>query len=302
MIKKKEAQNSVMLILALGVVGISFSAVLIRSTTAPPTIIAFYRMAMTTLLFIPPVLLKSREEIKKLELSELFYCCLSGLFLALHFITWITSLSYTTVAASTVIVSLQPIFTGMIGYILFKEALKKRAILGMLIAVLGSALLGILGLRLGDTGLWGNLLALLGAFFGALYIIIGRGMRKKISLLVYGLLVYGSCSLILLLVNITMKVPLRGYPTKDYLLFAAMAVICTIGGHTVFNWGLKYIEANKISTFMLGEPIGAALWAGLLLKEFPDGGQILGSMIILIGLYFFLRADVPVVDQKIVEG
>ncbi len=292
----------VYMILMLGVLGVSFSAIFIRSTEAPAGVIAMYRMLITTLLFLPFSLSKGRGEIKALSGRDYLWCILSGCFLALHFMTWISSLQYTTVAASTVLVSLSPVFTALIGFFIFRERLSNIGILGMAIAIVGSAIMGLSNLQLGAGSLLGDLLALAGAFFGALYITIGRGMRSKISTLTYGFLVYGSCSLLLLIINLTMKTPLFTYGIRDYLLFLGMAVFCTIGGHTIFNWSLKYLEANRVSTFMLGEPIGATLWAVLLLKEFPDGGQLVSSLIILLGLYVFIYSAIKESKQQQIEA
>lgn len=285
-------KTNVYLILLLGVLGVSFSAIFIKSTKAPSNIIAFYRMVMTFFLFLPVTLVTGRDEIKSIKGRDYLWCILSGFFLALHFITWITSLKYTTVASSTVLVSLSPVFTAFIGFLLFKERLNKRSLIGMSVAIFGSAIMGLSNLHLGSGSIFGDILALSGALFGALYITIGRGMRKKISTLSYGFLVYGSCGLVLLIINLILRTPLFVYSMKDYLLFFGMAVFCTIGGHTIFNWSLKYLEANKVSTFMLGEPIGATIWAALLLKELPEAGQLISSLIILFGLYIFIYSAI----------
>ena len=287
---KKKA--NVYMLLMLGVLGISFSAIFIRSTNAPANIIAMYRMLITFLLFLPFTLSKRREEIAAIVGRDYLWCVLSGFFLALHFVSWITSLKYTTVASSTVLVSLSPIFTALISFILFKERLSRRGIVGMSVAIIGSAIMGLSNFHLGTGSIFGDTLALSGALFGALYITIGRGMRKKISMLSYGFLVYGSCGLLLLIINLILRTPLFIYTTKDYLLFLGMAVFCTVGGHTIFNWSLKYVEANKVSTFMLGEPIGATIWAAILLKELPDKGQLISSLIILFGLYIFIYSAI----------
>ncbi|AOY78334.1 hypothetical protein BJL90_10695 [Clostridium formicaceticum] len=274
--------------LCIAVIGVSFSAILIRSTTAPSNIIAMYRMMITFLLFLPASLTKGRKEIKEICGKQLLLCCFSGIFLALHFITWMTSLKYTTVASSTILVGLQPIFTAVIGYFLYKEKLSKKGFLGMLLTISGSSMIGFFSFHAGEGHFYGNILALLGGLFGALYIIIGRGIRKKISTLIYGFIVYGTCTVLLVIINLMLKLPFVGYTHKDYILFLAMAVLCTIGGHTIFNWSLKYIEANKVSITMLGEPVGATILAVLFLKEIPSFWQVLSGILILIGLYIFM--------------
>ncbi|SDK69040.1 DMT family transporter [Natronincola ferrireducens] len=280
--------KKVYFLLCIAVVSVSFSVIFIRNTSAPSNIIAMYRMLITFLLFVPAVLMKGKEELKKIESRDFALCCLSGGFLALHFITWITSLQYTTVASSTVLVGLQPIFTATIGYIIFREKLSKKSMTGMILAIIGSSIMGIFDFQTGGDHLYGDMLALLGGFFGALYIIIGRGVRKKVSTLTYGFIVYGICTLLLVIINLLLKLPLTGYSYRDYGLFLGMAIVCTIGGHTIFNWSLKYIEANKVSTAMLGEPIGATTLAMLLLKEVPTPWQIVSGSLILTGLYIFM--------------
>lgn len=284
--------NKVYLILVIGIISVSFSAIFVKNTTAPSSIIAMYRMVITFVLFLPVTLMTRWKEIKEIKIKDFFLCSLSGGFLALHFITWITSLQYTTVASSTVLVGLQPIFTAVIGYFLYKERLNRRSIIGMLVAIVGSSIMGIFDFQVDSEHLYGDMLALMGAFFGALYIIMGRGIRKKVSTVTYGFFVYGVCALIIIVINIILGTPLVGYSQLDYTLFLAMAVVCTIGGHTIFNWSLRYIEANKVSTAMLGEPVGATFLAIILLKEIPTLPQAVSGVLILTGLYIFMSSAI----------
>ncbi|SNS76226.1 Permease of the drug/metabolite transporter (DMT) superfamily [Anaerovirgula multivorans] len=284
--------NRVYFILIIGIISVSFSAIFVKNTTAPSNIIAMYRMVITFLLFLPVTLITRWKEIKEIKLKDFLLCALSGGFMALHFSTWITSLQYTTVASSTVLVGLQPIFTAAIGYFLYQERLNKVSIIGMLTAIAGSSIMGIFDFQLGSEHLYGDVLALLGGFFGALYIIMGRGIRKRVSTVTYGFFVYGVCALLLVGINVILKTPLIGYSQMDYALFLAMAVICTIGGHTIFNWSLRYIEANRVSTAMLGEPVGATFLAIILLKEIPTLPQAISGVLILTGLYIFMIASV----------
>ncbi|SET32975.1 Permease of the drug/metabolite transporter (DMT) superfamily [Natronincola peptidivorans] len=292
MVEEKQKINKVYFILFIGIISVSFSAIFVRNTSAPSSIIAMYRMAITFLVFLPVALTKGQSEIKKLTVKDIFLCCLSGGFLALHFLTWITSLQYTSVASSTVLVGLQPIFTAIIGYVLYSEKLNKVSVVGLLIAIFGSSIMGISDFQIGEGYLYGDFLALLGGFFGALYIIMGRGIRKRVSTLTYGFVVYGSCALLFIIINILLNAPFFGYTLQDYAFFTAMALVCTVGGHTIFNWCLRYIEANKVSTAMLGEPVGATVLAILLLKEVPTFWQSISAMLILIGLYIFMTSAV----------
>ncbi len=281
--------GKVYLIMGLGILGVSFSAVLIRSTDAPSTVIALYRMLITFLLFTPLVMKKGGIPLKKIGGKGIGLALLSGFFLALHFAAWIESLKHTTIASSTVLVSLQPLFTATLGYFLYKESLRRGQIVGMGIAILGSALIGLSDF-IGDGGhFYGDVLAVMGGAFASVYVLLGRGLRKTLSNLDYVYLAYGSCSITLLTVNLLWQTPLTGYSGGDYLIFLGLAVFSTIGGHTVFNWALKYVEANKVSVALLGEPIGATILGFLILREVPTEAQLFSGLIILLGLYIFIK-------------
>lgn len=274
--------------LILSVLSVSTSSIFVRFSDAPAMIISAYRMLFTLILMTPVVLVKYKEELAHITKRDGLYAIGSGLFLALHFATWITSLKLTTVAASTVLVQMSPIFVVAGSYIFFKEAINKASLVGVITAVAGSVLVGILDFRIGGTALAGDFLALSGAFFVAGYLLIGRELRKRISLLPYTFIVYGSCTMFLIVGCIMMGITLYPYSTKNYAIFLALAFFCTILGHTVFNWALKYLPAYAVSICSLFEPVGATFLAFLLLGEIPGFMQIIGQLLVLIGLYIFI--------------
>ncbi|WP_160721587.1 DMT family transporter [Isachenkonia alkalipeptolytica] len=284
-----KALGKVYLIMGLGILGVSVSAVLIRSTEAPSTVIAMYRMVFTFLLFTPLVIKKGGLPLKIIGRRGIALALLSGFFLALHFAAWIESLKHTTIASSTVLVSLQPLFTATLGYFFYKERLRRGQIVGMGIAILGSAFIGLSDFIGGGGHFYGDLLAVLGGAFASVYVLLGRGLRKTVGNLDYVYLAYGSCSVTLLAANLLGQTPLTGYSGNDYLIFIGLAVFSTIGGHTVFNWALKYVEANKVSVALLGEPIGATMLGFLILREVPSQAQLISAGIILLGLYIFIK-------------
>ena len=279
----------VYLILFIGVVGVSFSAILTRFAQAPASVIAFYRLLFACLLTLPYSLMFQRAYFKKLTKKELFYSSVSGIFLAAHFLTWIQSLTMTTIASSTVLVSLQPVFTMILGYLLYKEKLPLRSGIGMMVAIGGSVIMGISDLQVDRTHLMGDLLALSGGLFASFYMLIGRKLRANVPAATYCTLVYGACALTLFVFNIAFSIPMTGVGSQNVLIFMALALVCTLGGHSIFNWSLKHLEAVKVSTACLGEPLGATLLAFILLKETPGSLQLISGAIILLGLYIFLR-------------
>ncbi len=285
----KDKSPYVYFILFLGVVGVSFSAILTRFAEAPTSVIAFYRLLFACLLTMPYSLYYQRSYFKNLTTQELFYSMASGIFLAAHFLTWIQSLSMTTIASSTVLVSLQPVFTMILGYFFYREKLPWMSAFGMLVAIGGSVVMGISDLQVDRAHLLGDVLALSGGLFASFYMLIGRKLRANVPAATYCTLVYGACAATLFVFNMVFSIPITGVGSQNLVIFMALALVCTLGGHSIFNWSLKHLEAVKVSTACLGEPLGATILAYFILREVPGSLQLISGAIIIFGLYLFLR-------------
>jgi drug/metabolite transporter (DMT)-like permease len=289
-VKEKDAKIKPYFMLLLGVVASSFSAIFIRGSLnsgTPALIIAFYRLAISSIILIPYTLKYKLNEIVKITKSDIALSLLSGCFLALHFISWISSFQFTSTFGSLVLMSLQPIYVVIASYFIFSEKISFRTMIAGFIAILGSVIIGISDFALGKESLRGDILALLGGLFLAGYFLCGRDLRQRLSIFPYISLVYGSCTLILLIVGLVNGVSFYPYSSFNFLMFFALAVICTIFGHTVFNWALEYIPAVIISVALLGEPIGSGIWAFLIFKESLSIWHFVGGSIIILGLYRF---------------
>jgi drug/metabolite transporter (DMT)-like permease len=279
------------IIALLGVIFVSFASIFIRLSQAPSLIIANYRLAFTVLLIAPSAIIKNRNEIKGIGGKTLGLSILSGCFLALHFATWISSLKYTSIASSTVLVNTHTIFIVIGSYFILKEKTSMRKILYMAITVLGSILISLGDSSLGSNVVYGDILAILGAVFVSGYIIIGRIVRQSLSAAAYTFVVYSSCTLTLLVMNLATKTPLYPYALKEWLLFLALALFCTILGHSLFNWALEYIKPTFLSVAVLGEPVFASLWAIMVFREIPKIWQVTGGMIIIGGIYLSMKLE-----------
>lgn len=254
--------------------------------------IAFYRLAFTVLLLAPLALNSSGcRELRQIPGRDLAMATLGGAFLALHFALWIASLQYTSVASSTVLVTMQPLFVVAGGFFFFNEKIPLKGLAGGAAALSGSIIIGLGDFQAGGQAFWGDILAFGGAFMVALYILIGRSLRSRLSLFPYVFLVYGTAAFFLLLINIVSRTPLYPYPGLDWVWFLALAVVPTILGHTVFNWALRYVKAAVVSVSILGEPVGATLMAYFIFNEVPGTLQIIGGLAIITGLYIFITAS-----------
>jgi len=275
--------------LLVGVLGVSSSAILVKLTGAPPVVIAVYRMTFTFLMILPFAVKKSRADFRYLKKSQYFWAFISGLFLSLHFISWFSALQYTSVASATVLVDTHPIFVLFFSFILWREIFPFKAYLGVLAALAGTVILSWGDLHLGIDNLKGDLLALVGAFAVACYYLCGRHLRKNMAVLPYTTLVYGFSALFLFIVVMIMEYPLLGYSFRDYLVFLSLAFFCTIMGHTVLNWALKFLPTASVSVSVLGEPVIASIMAYFLFGESLTSRQLLASILILGGIFYFVR-------------
>lgn len=279
--------------IATAVVAVSTAAILIRLSDAPTLVIAFYRLAIATVLIAPFALLsgKRRAALAKLSRRDWLGLSLVGVVLAVHFGAWIESLSLTTVAASVVLVTLHPVFVGIASDRLFDEGLGRLGWIGVAIAFLGGVVITLGDARLGLGSLVGDLLALVGALAAAAYFLAGRGYRRRLSLITYVVPVYGACSIALLAWALAAGNPLTGYPPREYALFAALAIVPMILGHTVLNWALKHVTAPVIATAILGEPVGSTILALVILQEIPPTITVLGGLVVLAGIGLVVYED-----------
>jgi drug/metabolite transporter (DMT)-like permease len=296
--KYLEMKNKALLTLFISVLSASSAAIIIVSCDKSTSrlSIAFYRLSFTTLLITPIILFneKIRLEIKNIKRSTLILLFLIGGVLAAHFAFWITSLEYTSVASSVILVTSHPILVGPVSHFLLKEKLSFLNLFGIIISITGVIILvyGNYGISIGsiDT-LSGNILAILGGIAAGFYIIGGRKIRKNLSVFSYAFVVYTVGTVFLFFICLFFNAPVYGIGTKDIGLIFLMALIAGIFGHTLYNWSLEYVRASVASVFLLGEPFFSTLFAFLIpwINQIPSEFTIMGGSIIFLGIYLTTR-------------
>jgi drug/metabolite transporter (DMT)-like permease len=284
--------------LFVSIVSVSFAAILIKLSSMDeyPLTIAFYRLLFTTILILPFVVFfkKTRDEIKKLPRKTFLIMIGIGFILAAHFAFWITSLSFTSVASSVILVTAHPILVGPVSHFFFKEKLSIINSVGIIISVVGVIILVTGNIQPGvetiDT-LEGNILAILGGIMAGLYILGGRKIRKTVSVTSYAFIVYSISAIVLLFLCIVFNSRLVNISLTDFEIFIAMAIVAGLFGHTLYNWSLKHVRASVASVALLGEPLGSTLWAILIpsIAQIPSNYTIFGGGIILLGIYLTAR-------------
>ncbi len=277
------------LALLFGVFSLSTSAIFVRLANAPSAITAFFRLFFAALLLLPFLLTSKENRRQLLSLSKKQWALgiLSGLLLSAHYMLWFESLRHTSVASSTVIVTLQPLFSIAIGFIFLKERFHKLAIGGCLIAIAGCFLIGWGDFQISSQALFGDLLAFLAAGFISIYFFIGQAIRKELSAVPYSIISYLSSSVLLGCCAIMERSSFSGYPAATWMAFGGLALISTVFGQFIFNWLLKWIPATVISMSILGETIGTCILAYFILNEAISFQQGVGITTILIGLVLF---------------
>lgn len=272
----------------LGIISISFSAIFIKWSEAEVSVIGMYRLLLTNLLLLP-FLWRYRTEMARLTFRQWSLLAVSGVMLGLHFLFWMGSLRFTTVASSTVILTLQPIFVMIGSYYFLQVRGNKAMLIGMGIAIAGSIATGSSDFRLSGSALWGDFLSLLSVVAVAGHMLMGKALRETISAYVYNFLVFLFAAGSLTIYNLAHGYPFGGYSPREWGLFFLLALIPTLFGHFLFNWLLRYISASAVSMAILGEPIVASILAWQLFGETLTWSQALAGLLILIGVWVFMR-------------
>lgn len=274
--------------LIVGVVAVSASAIFVKYCYAPSGVIAFYRLFFSVLFMVPLFIGKYKAELKLITVKDWFFCLISGILLAFHFILWFESLNFTSVASSTVLVTLQPLFAFIGTYFFFKERLSAKAILSGVIAITGSAIISWGDFRISGTALWGDILALIACGLVTAYLLVGQTVRQRLSLVTYTFIVYMISSITLFIYIFANRDPLVPSHNSDWIYFILLALIPTLLGHTLFNWSLKWLSTSLISMAILFEPVGATILAYFLLNEKVIPTQFIGGFIVIGGILLFV--------------
>lgn len=294
--------NRPYLVCAIGVLAVSFAAIFIRTADAHPIVIAFMRMSLASAMLFLAWLTSSRALPAR---DHWLWLVGAGVFLALHFVTWISSFGMTSVASSVVLVSTQPLFVLIFSWFLFKHGISIRELGGILLCLVGAMAIAWSDLSHGGLNtLQGNIMAFLGALFAALYFICGKKVRQTLHILPYVTFTYTIAAIALGAVLVILELPVGNFSTQTWGSFLGLSIICTIIGHSSFNYAIAYLPAAVVSIFTLGEPVGATMLAALLLKELPTIGQLTGGGIILCGIWLFLtraKQGTPTATQQTVD-
>ena len=296
----KSPQIPPKLALIFGILAVSAASIFVRyaQVEASSLVIAGYRLGIATLILAPLMYVRHRHELRSLSRQDLLLGLLSGVFLAIHFATWITSLEFTTVASSVVLVTTTPLWVAILSPVLLKESITRQIAFGLVIATAGTVVIGLSDVCnvteslscppllkfFEGKAIFGDFLALVGAWAAAGYMIIGRNLRPKLSLIPYIFIAYGTAAVILVGLMFGRGLQMFGFSSEIYLWLILLAVVPQLLGHSTFNWALGYLPAAFVAIALLGEPIGSTILAYFLLSEVPTLLTLFGAILILAGI------------------
>lgn len=274
--------------LAIGVITVSASAIFVKFSASPSSVIAFYRLFFSVLFMLPLFLAKFTPELRKVTKKDWVFTIVAGVLLAFHFILWFESLNYTSVASSTVLVTLQPLFAFIGTYLFFKEKMTLGAIASGIIAIIGSFIISWGDFQISGSALFGDFLALVACAFITGYLLFGQTVRQRVSLITYTFLVYLISTVTLFIYVVATGESFIPVQQSDWIQFILLALLPTLLGHSLFNWVVKWISTSMISMAILFEPIGAAILAYFLLGESVIWSQVVGGGVVLAGISLFI--------------
>ena len=273
------------IVLTIGIIGVSTGSIFARLADAPALVTAAYRVGLASLILIPLAAWKARDELRNLSFHDIRLAIVSGFFLALHFASWISSLDYTAIANSVVLVNTIPLWVGLLTPLIAKDRLTRATVISIIVSVIGGVIIGFGDFATGGQALLGDFLAVIGAICAAIYLLLGRNLRRRLSLLSYVAICYGSAALFLWLAVIALQLPVSGYSTQTVAAFWAMALVSQIIGHSSYNWALKWFSSGFVAVALLGEPIGATIMAYIIFNEGLTWTKFIGGLVILSAIY-----------------
>lgn len=271
--------------LVVGVLAVSTGAIFARLADAPPLVIAAYRVGLAAIILIPLALWQVGGELRRLTRRDVGLALVSGTFLALHFATWISSLFYTSIANSVVLVNTNPLWVAVFTPLVTRERLGGRKLFGIILSVIGGFVIGAGDFAVGGRALLGDGLALAGSLCAAFYLLLGRTLRRKLSLMAYISVCYGSAAGVLWLAVLALGLPVTGFSGQTVAAFWAMALIPQLIGHTSYNWSLRWFSTGLVAVSLLGEPIGATILGYLIFDEGLTLMKLAGGGLILTAIY-----------------
>ncbi|SMG39515.1 DMT family transporter [Dethiosulfovibrio salsuginis] len=286
------------IIMFLAILATSTGSIFAKAADAPALVTAAYRLGLASIVLVPWAMLHHREDIKGLTSKDWIYTVISGGALAIHFASWISALQYISIASCVVLVNTSPLWVALAAPFITGDRIDKKTAMAISLAVVGAVIIGWGDFSTGPDAWKGDGLALLGAISLTVYLLLGRKVRAKVSLMPYVAVCYGSAAAFLWVALMLSSLPVSGYSWHTWGALWGMALIPQILGHSAYNWALRWVNPAVVAVMLLGEPIGSSVMAWAFFHEVPGPAIVLGGCFILIGIYMTQRNKVSPAPAK----
>ncbi|MGB9553133.1 MAG: DMT family transporter [bacterium] len=277
----------------VALIAVSFGSILARLSSASALVISFYRVLLAVVFLLIWAFLTRGKVLVTISAKEAFLLFLSGLALAAHFYFWITSLKWTTVSSSTILVSTHVIFVALGEKFISRRSFPLAFLLALALSLGGIVLIANADFRFSGIALKGDFFALLGGLMAAIYFFSGSVLRARLPILTYGVFVYSVTAILLGTTILVFMGPKEflNFPPLDWLWFVLLALGPQIMGHTLLNYLLAYVRPAFLTMSVLFEPVGATIWAMMIFREFPTLTALLGGILVILGLAIIPRGE-----------
>lgn len=282
----------------LAIIATSTGSIFAKAAAAPALAIAAFRLGLASIILVPWAMVHHREDMARLTRRDWLYTVISGGALAVHFASWISSLQYISIASCVVLVNTSPLWVALGAPFITGDRIDKKTAVAISLAVIGAAVIGWGDFSTGSDAWKGDALALLGAISLTVYLLLGRKVRAKVSLMPYVAVCYGSAAAFLWMALVISSTPIAGYSWETWGAFWGMALVPQILGHSAYNWALRWVNPAVVAVMLLGEPIGSSIMAWAFFEEIPGPAIVLGGFFILSGIYMAQRGKASPAPAK----
>ncbi|HZF14330.1 MAG TPA: DMT family transporter [Steroidobacteraceae bacterium] len=278
-------------VVAIAVLAVSHGAIFARMAAAPALAIAAWRLSIAAAFVALIVPWHWRSLRASMTRSAGLATVGASLCLALHFATWISSLNYTSVSNSVILVNTSPIWVALFGWLSRADRPAPRTLLAIALAVAGAAIIGLASGRDTHAGALGDLLALAGGAAMGGYLLFARVARLQLPLVPYLFCCYSAAAVVLWMVALGSGAAMNGYDAATWLALLGIAVIPQLIGHSGYNWSLRFLHPSTVSVTLLGEGVIGSALAFIYFGEAVPGATWVGGPLVLVAIWLATTAE-----------
>lgn len=270
------------LALFIGILCISIFPVIVRMNLTSGLISAFYRMAIATAIILPFAIYKKKLHLENFKMLLPIAVC--GILFASDIAVWNISIQNSSATQATLLTNLSPIWVGVFSLLFLSFRPRKSFWLGTLIALIGMTVFvgidTILNLQLD----FAFFLGILSGVLYALYILVSKSVLEKLEVVTFITYSMIFSTIFLFLINVAFGEQFFGFSNKGWISLFIQGIVCQLIAWLLISYSTKNMRATRVSLSLLSQAIFATLLAAIFINENITSVQMIGSVIILVGI------------------